>query len=109
MAYSNENLTCDYEFGVFRNHRWSYDTTESLATMNTAGFFTNANAVYKRGIQIGDEILVTVWSSAVPASPHPVTASAMSARALVQVIQVNDTTGVIDVADGDSRTLTDSD
>lgn len=109
-AYNNDHFVADYQFGIFKNTRWSYETLDTVATMNTAGYFSNANnSTNKRRVQIGDEILATVWTTAVPAGGHPVETDVIAARALMVVVQVDDDTGVIDVADGDSRTLTDSD
>jgi hypothetical protein len=110
MAYIDANLCHDYQFGKFKNTRWSYDTVDAVADVNTAGYFSAANqAPNRRRIQIGDEILVTQWTTAVPTTPHPIETSAITARSLMVVVQVDDDTGVIDVANGDARTLTDSD
>ena len=109
MAYDNNRLVLDYQFGIFKNGRYSYDTIDDVATMNTAAYFSAANATHKRRIQIGDEILATVWTTAVPTGPHPVETDVIAARALMVVVQVDDDTGAIDVANGDARTLTDSD
>jgi hypothetical protein len=108
VAFNNDLFTLDYEFGRFKNHRFSYETLDSVATMNTAGYFSAANQVYKRQIQVGDEILATVWTTAVPAGGHPEPTDIVSARALMVVVSVS-AAGVIDVSDGDSRTLTDTD
>lgn len=110
-AYNNDHFVADYQRGIFKNTRWSYESAgaDDVAAMNTAGFFTAANATYKRGVQVGDEILATVWTTAVPTGGHPVETDSVAARALFVVVQVDDQTGVIDVSNGDSRTLTDSD
>mgnify|MGYP001458125118 CR=1 FL=1 len=109
-AYNNDHLVADYQFGIYKNTRWSYETLDDVATMNTAGYFSAANnTTNKRRVQIGDEILATVWTTALPAGGHPVETDVIAARALLVVVQVDDDTGVIDVSNGDSRTLTDSD
>lgn len=111
MAFDNNHLVLDYQFGIFKNGRYSYDSVapDDVAAMNTAGFFTAANATHKRRLQIGDEILATVWTTAIPVGPHPTETDVIAARALFVVVQIDDQTGVIDVSNGDSRTLTDSD
>lgn len=110
MSVNLDNITMGREFGVFRNHQWHYETTDTQATMNTANYFDGLAA---RGAQIGDEIYATVWTSAVPTGGHPVPGtSAISARIrfMINAIAAGDpATAHIDVADGDAYTMTDTD
>ena len=69
---------------------WSYTTTDSLATMNTEGYFTSVSDEVK----VGD--LIYVHDSNTP------TAS------LVVVLSVT-AAGVVDVSDGTALSVADSD
>jgi hypothetical protein len=69
---------------------WSYTTTDSLATMNTEGYFNSVSDEVK----VGD--LIYVHDSNTP------TAS------LVVVLSVT-TAGVVDVSDGTALSVADSD
>jgi hypothetical protein len=110
MAFVPANLKMGEEFGIFRNHVWAYETTDSQATMNSANYFDGAAA---KGMQIGDEVYATIWTSAVPTGGHPVPGtSAITGRIrfIVNAIAAGDpATAHIDVADGDAYTMTDSD
>lgn len=46
--------------GAATNALWVYDSVDALATMDTAGFITNARAL---GMRKGDMILVKLWSA----------------------------------------------
>lgn len=108
MAFDITNFKMGEEFGIFRNHHWYYETTDSQATMNTAGYFSAAQATYERGVQPGDEIYATIWTTAVPTGPKiaPTDVPAGRIRFLVNSVSA---AGVIDVADGDAYTVTDTD
>jgi len=68
---------------------WSYTTTDAIATVNTAGYFNDASDVLK----VGD--LMYVYDSSTP------TASL--------VIVLSNASGVVDVSDGTTIAVTDSD
>lgn len=68
---------------------WSYTTTDAIATVNTAGYFNDASDVLK----VGD--LMYVYDSNTP------TASL--------VIVLSNASGVVDVSDGTTIAVTDSD
>lgn len=110
MAFNIANIQMGPEVGIFRNHIWYYETTDAIATINTAGYF---NGLAARGAQIGDEIIVTQWTSAVPTGGHPVPGtSAITAkvRTYINAIAAGDpATAAIDIADGDAYTATDTD
>lgn len=110
MALELANLKMGEEFGIFRNHRWYYETLDNQAAQNSAGYFTGAAA---RGMQIGDEIIATVWTTAVPTGGHPVPgSSAITARIrhiVVSIAAGDAETAAVDVADGDAYTMTDTD
>jgi hypothetical protein len=99
MAFDIHNLKMGRERGIFRNHRWNYETTDSQATMNTAGYFNGLAAL---GGQIGDEIYATVWDSAVPAGPHPVPGSSVIDARVLLIVNAISAGGVVDVANGDA-------
>lgn len=106
MPANFDNLRMGHEFGIYRNHRWYYDcvATEDVATINTSGFF---DGLKTRGGQIGDEILVTHWATALPTGGHPAPTDTFT-RTLFQVVSIS-AAGVVDVSNGDARTMTDSD
>lgn len=110
MALNLDNLKMGEEFGIFRNHRWAYETLDAIATVNTSGYFTGAAA---RGLQIGDEIVVTQWNTAIPTGGHPVNgSSAITARNRCIVISIaagDLESAAVDIADGDAYTMTDTD
>lgn len=68
---------------------WSYTTTDAIATVNTAGYFNDASDVLK----VGD--LMYVYDSNTP------TASL--------VIVLSNASGVVDVSDGTTIAVTDTD
>ena len=71
MAYNANYLHAKpYEYGVYANRDWHYDTLDVLATIEGtagAGYITNAQKV---GMRPGDFLQVTVWTTALP---NPVT------------------------------------
>lgn len=105
MAYVPANLKMTKEFGIFKNHEWSYDGTSDAAAVNSSGFFSDGA---DKGMQIGDRILCTEWTTAVPTGGHPAATDTMASRFWVEVVQVS-AAGVVDVSNGDALTLTDSD
>lgn len=68
---------------------WSYTTTDAIATVNTAGYFNDASDLLK----VGD--LMYVYDSNTP------TASL--------VIVLSNASGVVDVSDGTTIAVTDTD
>ena len=68
---------------------WSYTTTDAIATVNTAGYFNDASDVLK----VGD--LMYVYDSNTP------TASL--------VIVLSNASGVVDLSDGTTIAVTDTD
>jgi len=73
---------------------WSYDSTDAAATVDGAGYITNAKAL---GMKVGDVVLVTDTD----ASPRIITSHL--------VASVNATTGVGDLSDGVTLGSTNSD
>lgn len=82
---------------------WSYRTADTLATVNTAGYFDNGatlNTGMRNVLSIGDIIFVSEVDDV--DTPGSVVSSS-----LVNV--VSNASGVIDVSDGTPITITDSD
>lgn len=52
--------------GKYGNGEWWYDTTDGFATIEGAGYISDARA---RGVLPGDIIFVTIWNT----MPNPVT------------------------------------
>lgn len=68
MAFNANYLHAKpYEYGVFCNRDWQYDTLDALATIEGAGYFANAQDI---GMKPGDMVQVTIWTTALP---NPVT------------------------------------
>lgn len=105
MAYVAANLQMGEEFGIFRNHVWHYDGADSVADMNTAGYISNG---YALGMQVGDRVLATAWTTAVPTGGHPATTDTMATRTMFEVVSVT-VDGSADLSDGVTIALTDSD
>jgi hypothetical protein len=68
---------------------WSYTTTDAIATVNTSGYFNSASELLK----VGD--LIYVYDSNTP------TASL--------VVVLSNASGVVDVSDGTTIAVTDTD
>lgn len=106
MAFNIANFKQGREFGIYRNHEWYFDLiTDDAAAMNTSGYF---NGIAAYGAQIGDEIVATVWTTALPVGGHPAPTDVIVSRTRFVVVQIS-AAGVVDVSNGDALTLTDSD
>lgn len=105
MAANFANMTGGPPRGKFGNVVWLYETTDTQATMNTAGYF---NGIGARGGKIGDEIIATVWTTAIPSGAAPADTDAITARVrfYIRALSASD---VADVADGDAVTVTNTD
>lgn len=93
MAYSETNLQPiggQAKAGT-APQMWSYTApgTDAIADINTAGYFNSASDVLK----VGD--LIYVWDSSVPTG--------------TLVIVLSNASGVVDVSDGTTVAVTDSD
>jgi hypothetical protein len=93
MAYSKDNLQPIGGQAKAGNapQMWSYTApgTDAIADINTEGYFNNASDVLK----VGD--LVYIWDSSVPTATLSVVLSNAS--------------GVVDISDGTTVAVTDSD
>jgi hypothetical protein len=93
MAYNKDNLQPIGGQAKAGNapQMWSYTApgTDTLADINTAGYFNNAHSVLK----VGD--LVYLWDASVP------TASL--------VVVLSNASGVVDVSDGTALSVADAD
>lgn len=91
MAYSAADLQCIGGQAGNSPSIWSYTTTDTIATVNTAGYFNDASLV----LAVGD--LIYCWTST---GGTPV-------ATLTQVL--SNASGVVDVADGTTLAATDTD
>lgn len=93
MAYNKDNLQPIGGQSKAGNapQMWSYTApgTDTLADMNTSGYFNNAHSVLK----VGD--LVYLWDASVPTASLAVVLSNAS--------------GVVDISDGTAIAVTDAD
>lgn len=76
---------------------WSYDTTDTLATVDTAGYISDATA---RGMKIGDMVITRVFSSLA-------TKTTITAMNLSFVISI--TSGAANLTDGTAVAATNTD
>lgn len=88
MAYTAGNLVLMAHGNGFNHYR--YDTTDTAATVDTSGYFNNADD--DLNLAVGDTIDVMVWGTAVRTG----TVSAMTRHAVLSVSAA----GVVDVGDG---------
>lgn len=72
-------------------HMWAYKTDDAVAAVNTAGYFNEVSDI----VGVGDKIYAYCAASGTPAPADFFVASNAS--------------GVVDVANGDALTVTDSD
>ena len=94
MAFVAAQLTCMAQGNGHKD--WHYRTDDTIATVNTAGYFNEVAGV----MSLGDNIQVDIVTA--PAAP-----TAISAKHLVYVNANSGT--VVDVTDGLAVTATDTD
>ena len=69
MAYTPATLHCILQrTGPVGVSLWVYDTTDATGTVDGAAYFTNvgAGAANPKGMEVGDMVLVRIWTTAVP-------------------------------------------
>ena len=76
---------------------WSYDTTDAVAVVDTAGYISDATA---RGMKVGDLVLVRVFSSL---------ATKTSISVFQQMWVVSITAGAANLTDGSAIAATNTD
>jgi hypothetical protein len=86
MAFNRTYLYC---VGPAAGPRriWKYDTLDSLATVDTTGYFNSAS----KELAVGDEIHTLVWATAIGAG------GTLSAAGICHVL--SNASGVVDVSD----------
>lgn len=68
MSYATSSLTMLANFGGGGPNNmklWLLDTVDTTATVDTAGFISNAKTL---GMQKGDIVIVRIWTTAIPAT-----------------------------------------
>jgi hypothetical protein len=111
MAYSSTNLALAVQMGgPIGLNLWVYDTTDTHATVDTAGYITDALV---KGMAKGDLVFVRVWTSAVPDSSAKVRTAAASASVLStcgwHAVMGISTAGAADLGDVTAVTVTNTD
>lgn len=91
MAFSKTTFATLGGFNADTVNVWVYKTADTQATINTAGYFNDMS----NQLSVGDLILAWVATGGTPA--------------FVQFVVVSNASGVVDVADGVTVALTDSD
>lgn len=69
MAFTPATLQCILQrTGPVGVSLWVYDTTDATGVVDGAAYFTNvgAGAANPKGMEVGDMVLVRIWTSAVP-------------------------------------------
>jgi hypothetical protein len=91
MAYSTSNPPALDVQAINGPRKWTYSSTDPIATVNTSGYFTNGDAL---GMKVGDVVVVT--DTATPTTSLAVVADVTAG-------------GQADIADGTTVTRTDTD
>lgn len=64
MAYTPDTLVLLAEAsGPVGYKRWIYDTVDAVGSIDATGYFSNGEVV---GMEVGDEIIARIWTTAVP-------------------------------------------
>jgi hypothetical protein len=69
MAFTPNTLQCILaKTGPVGVSLWVYDTTDATGVVDGAAYFTNvgAGAANPKGMEVGDMILVRIWTTAIP-------------------------------------------
>lgn len=110
MAYSvtNPPIILDHG-GQYGGARWKYDTTDTAATVDTAGYITNAQ---KLGMKKGDKVDRTTWSALPTAQSDLETPAATSPTITTvgtHIVLGISADGSADLADATAATVTNTD
>lgn len=66
MAYTPDNLHCAMATGgPLGFSLWTYDTTDAVGDIDAVDYFAGEKV---RGMEVGDLIMVRVWTTSVPAT-----------------------------------------
>ena len=101
MAYTPDTLQCIFnrtgEVGV---SLWLYDTTDATGTVDGAAYFTNVGqgAANPRGMEVGDMMLVRIWTTAVPTGSTTAKNAAVVADAAWHIVITMSSAGAATVA-----------
>jgi hypothetical protein len=71
MAFTPATLHLAADFGGSLGAKlWFYDTTDATGDVDAAGYFAgmSAPAFGHRGMEVGDIVIVRIWTTAVPTS-----------------------------------------
>lgn len=90
MAYSTSNPPALQSQAINGPRKWVYSSADAIATVNTAGYFTDG---YELGMRVNDELIVI--DTATPTMSVCVVNAAAS--------------GAVDISDGLTVTATDTD
>jgi len=111
MAYNSDYLVLERQVGGKVGMKyWLYDTVDTAATVDTAGYISDAGT---RGMEKGDIVTVRAWTTAVPAANSEKTTAAGTANVLTRigthlVIGIS-TAGAADLTDVTAYTVTNTD
>jgi hypothetical protein len=100
MAYTPATLQCILQrTGPVGVSLWVYDTTDATGVVDGAAYFTNvgAGAANPKGMEVGDMVLVRIWTTAVPTTTT-VKNSAPPADAAWHIVIVMSSAGAATVA-----------
>jgi hypothetical protein len=100
MAYTPGTLQCILQrTGPVGVSLWVYDTTDATGVVDGAAYFTNvgAGAENPKGMEVGDMVLVRIWTTAVPTTT-PAKNAAPPADAAWHMVIVMSAAGAATVA-----------
>ncbi len=69
MAYTPATLQCILQrSGLLGINIWVYDTVDATGTVDGTSYFTNvgAGADNPKGMEVGDIVIVRIWTTSVP-------------------------------------------
>ena len=113
MSYATSRLQCIMRGGDI--NWWLLDTVDTIATVNTAGFISDASqpAAGAKGMLKGDRVTVRIWTTTIPAATSELRSAADAANILTAmhecwVIGIS-AAGAADLTDGLAVTATNTD
>jgi hypothetical protein len=100
MAFNADYLHLANEYGgTVGCKQWVYDTIDATGVVDTADYFAGmcAPAANHKGMEVGDMVLVRIWTTAIPTTTAEKKAATVADAAWHMVI-TSDATGNASVA-----------
>lgn len=100
MAFTPATLHLAKEYGgTIGCKEWIYDTIDATGDVDATGYFAGmgAPAFGHVGMEVGDRVLVRIWTTAVPVSTAAKAAATIADAGVHLVRSINATTGAVTV------------